>query len=323
MNADPYSKDLRPRFDVQSARLATGGRAGRQERRSSSVRAGYRRILENLKRLHAMLAELEAYCGRIAVAPDRTETHFEALHQFKGLAPLFEEVQFFIMVIGTHAEDLDERKRRNVDAQLDLLRRRLARLHLKAAAPLLRLVEQRHEPLPLGIRYVLERWLTDLDRMEQDLAPDRGAADWPALAALLEELRHLSVGLHQRAPDLPDFDVGEPPSEAPALPPLLPGHPPALPPHPALTSSGPEPVRLVLRRQAGQLFVDGRSSGHLMAEVRRLGLGNDLAEALGIQPGLLVMLLNGHDPIPAERLEAMVQLLRRSLAETGFELIDA
>ncbi|ACJ01144.1 hypothetical protein RC1_3801 [Rhodospirillum centenum SW] len=271
-----------------------------------------------------MLADLEGgLAGEVRLDPDLPESHFLALHRFKGLRPLFEEVEFFIAVIATHAEGLDPRKRRNADEQLDLLRRRLARLHLESAAPLLRLLERKHEPLPLGTRYVLESWLSGLDRMEQDLVSARAQPDWPALDALLGEVRSLSLALHQRAPDLPDFSAAaETPAQQPVLPPRLPvTHPPHPAPAVADRHPVPEVVTLVLQRREGAVFVDGSSSGPLMAEIHRLGLGPALVDVLGVRPALLPMLLAGHDPIPLDRIDPAVAFLRDALGEQRFHLV--
>ncbi|MFC7334967.1 hypothetical protein [Rhodocista pekingensis] len=324
MNADSFPRGMRPRFDVQSTRLATGGRVARQERRSFSPRAIYRRLLDDLKRLHAMLAELESLCDQGRIDPDRPEAPFMALHRFKALSPLFEEVEFFIAVTATHADGLEARKRRNAEAQLDLLRRRLARLHLESVAPLLRLLEEKHAPLPIGTRYVLGRWLSELDRMQQDLTLPCSETDpdSPVLDSLLAEVRRLSLSLHDRAPDLPDFSmVGDAPAALPSfsspsrrLPLSTPSSAHPLAAHPR--------VHLVLQRREGRLFVDGPRSGPLMAEIHRLGLGDALAGVFGIRPAVLPMLLNGHDPLPADRLDSVVAFLREALGEQGFDLVS-
>ena len=272
--------------------------------------------LANLERLYADLAGLEARCGIMAVIADP----MEAYSKFKSLPSLFGDVLSFIAVIGARTAKLEEAKRSDVEAQLVLLRRRLVQLHLRTAAPLLRRIEDSGEPLSLGIHHVLDQWLNFLDQMEgypgvAETLPDSNKAG-------LKALRELAHSLMERAVSLPDF------SDQAASHPERFNRSPA--PLRRLQGMSREsrgkpagPVRLVMQQRQGLFFVNTRASSPVLLEIRRLGLIEGLAAAMGISRSHVVMVLNGRDPLTQERVNMAVDFLKRSLGEERFDYLAA
>ncbi|HYE50840.1 MAG TPA: hypothetical protein VEB20_14690 [Azospirillaceae bacterium] len=293
-------------------------RGGRQADRGRDDPASvYRRTLQKIEQLHVNLRELENRCHAIAAPPNASV----AISEFKRLTPQFEEVLSFIAVIETHTGELEEMRRREVEAQLALLRRRLAKLHVATAEPLLQQVEDAREPLALGTRHVMERWLAYLDQIAERLATGADAETVAADLAAVERLRVVSRSIGDRSPELPDFSdpaqVHSPDTEAEAEPsrPLLRGAE-------RRALGGPQGVlRFGVQNQGGRLFIDPRVTAPLMVEVRRMNLQLGLASALGVTTGNLVMVLNGRDPISGDRLNGTMDFLKKSFGENRVELV--
>jgi hypothetical protein len=125
-----------------------------------------------------------------------------ALKRFKELSPAFDTVAAFTSVLAGNTRFLDEERQAQVMAQLTQLTVAVWHLHLAAAEPLLRRMAESGAPLPIGSRYVFERWVRQIEALEDDevlyarLPGDKLKA---AIAFALE--------LADRSSDLPDFSA--------------------------------------------------------------------------------------------------------------------
>lgn len=284
---------------------------------TKQLRAIEQRTLKSLDQLHGNLAGIERRCA--AVKTPRTVG--ESLLEFKKLWPVFEEALSFLAVIETNIHALEEQRQREVEQQLISLRRYLTRLHLTTAEPLLRMVADGRDPLALGTRHVMERWIKYLDQMETQLQSAKGAAVSDSERDLLEHMRGLAHIILERAPDLLEFtDRGTPPAPEPQQ---HAGPRRIVAPTRDHGSAIPQIVRLTVKIHGLRVFVDPTLSAGLAVEVRRLGLTAGLAAAMGVQPSNVVMVLNGKDPFSTEHLQAATEYLRKNLGDSRFELIES
>ncbi|HYC02707.1 MAG TPA: hypothetical protein VED40_05405 [Azospirillaceae bacterium] len=288
----------------------------RFESRRDSAASTYRKTLLKIEQLHMNLMELERRCR--AIEPGGASA---SMSEFKRLSPVFEEVLSFIAVIETHTAELEEHRRVEVEAQLALLRRRLAKLHVETAEPLLARVESSREPLALGTRNVMDRWLAYVDQISQRLTAGATEEAIAADLASVERVRALSRTIADRSIDLPDFSQDMPPAadepeeDGPARP-LLTSHRRAQPALPSM-------IRFAVRQSGNRYYLDPRGSSTMLVEVRRGNLQPGLAAALGVDPGNLVMVLNGRDPFSQEKMNAALEFLKRQLGEHRVELLTS
>ncbi len=158
-----------------------------------------RTIQLQLSLLQEDLVRLQALCSRLPPPPDVTM----ALRQFKELGPSFEAVAAFTSVLRSNTGALDEGRRLQVEAQLRQLTVSLWQLHLLAVAPRLERMAANVGHLPIGTRFVLERWLKQLNELRTDA--DIVAGLDPALLGQVEATaRQVACD----ATDLPDFGRG-------------------------------------------------------------------------------------------------------------------
>lgn len=158
-----------------------------------------RTIQLQLALLQEDLARLQNRCAGLPPPPDVTI----ALRQFKDLGPAFEAVAAFTSVLRSNTGSLDEARRAQVEQQLRQLTVSLWQLHLGAVAPRLERMVANISHMPIGTRFVLERWVRQLDELrgEEDIVTGLD----PALLTKVETMaRHLASD----APDLMDFGRG-------------------------------------------------------------------------------------------------------------------
>lgn len=286
---------------------------------TKALKAIEQRTLKSLDQLHGNLAVIERRCASVK----EPRTVGESMVEFKRLWPVFEEALSFLAVIETNIHSLEQQRQRDVRLQLITLRRYLSRMHLTTVEPLLRFVADSSDPLALGTRHVMERWMTYLDQIETQMTATAGMKLSDAEHELLEHVRGLAHIVLERAPDLPEFTTKDVELPSPAD---MVQHAPR-----RLVSSRDHGgqsatssiIRLSVRIQGLRAYVDPTLSSGLAAEVRRLGLTAGLAAAMGIQPSNLVMVMTGKDPFSTEHLQATTDFLRKSLGESRFELIEA
>lgn len=158
-----------------------------------------RTIQMQLGLLQEDLTRLQARCARLPPPPDVTI----ALRQFKDLGPAFEAVAAFTSVLRSNTASLDEVRRAQVEQQLRQLTISLWQLHLGAVAPRLERMVANIAHMPIGTRFVLERWVRQLNelRAEEDIV---GGLDQALLTKVETMARHLA----NDAPDLMDFGRG-------------------------------------------------------------------------------------------------------------------
>jgi hypothetical protein len=158
-----------------------------------------RTIQLQLGLLQEDLARLQNRCVGMPLPPDVTT----ALRQFKELGPAFEAVAAFTSVMRSNTGSLDEERRHQVERQLRQLTVALWQLHLNAVAPRLEKMASNIAHMPIGTRFVLERWVKQLFEMKGDAEILDGLD--PSLLARVEEMAQLLVN---GAPDLMDFGRG-------------------------------------------------------------------------------------------------------------------
>jgi hypothetical protein len=155
------------------------------------------RIEQQLSLLHHDLAKLENRCAGLTPPTDVTS----ALRLFKELGPLFETVDSFITVAASSARKLEAEKVDQVETRLRLLHIALWQLRLNAVEPALQRLARDVARMPLGTRFVMQRWLGRLT----DLRDQAGVAD--ALpAGLLDRVEQLTRLLVEQATDLAEFE---------------------------------------------------------------------------------------------------------------------
>ncbi|MDG5496511.1 hypothetical protein [Niveispirillum sp. BGYR6] len=159
--------------------------------------AAQARMDHQLRLLHDDLARLEKRCA--ALSPPADVTH--ALRQFKELTPLFETVDSFVTVAGSYAQRLETDKLVQVEEQLTRLQTLLWHLRLTAVAPILECLAEDMRHMPLGSRFVMERWRDRLADLHQHPAVQTGLP--PTLLSHIEELTRRLIS---SAPDLIAFD---------------------------------------------------------------------------------------------------------------------
>ncbi|MFY8094624.1 MAG: hypothetical protein ACOVN0_14200 [Niveispirillum sp.] len=158
-----------------------------------------RTIQLQLALLQEDLGRLQARCAGLPRPPDVTI----ALRQFKDLGPAFEAVAAFTSVLRSNTTSLDEARRAQVEQQLRQLTISLWQLHLVAVAPRLERMVANIGHMPIGTRFVLERWVRQLDelRSEEDIVAGLDQA-------LLAKVETMARQLANDAPDLMDFGRG-------------------------------------------------------------------------------------------------------------------
>lgn len=158
-----------------------------------------RTIQLQLGLLQEDLARLQNRCAGMPLPPDVTT----ALRQFKELGPAFEAVAAFTSVMRSNTGSLDEERRHQVERQLRQLTVALWQLHLNAVAPRLERMVSNIGHMPIGTRFVLERWVKQLCEMKDDTEILEGLD--PSLVARVEQMAQLLVN---GTPDLTDFGRG-------------------------------------------------------------------------------------------------------------------
>lgn len=142
------------------------------------------------------LARLQNQCVGLPTPPDVTG----ALRQFKELGPAFEAVAAFTSVLRSNTASLDAERRAQVEGQLRQLTVALWQLHLSVVAPRLERMVANISHMPIGTRFVLQRWVKQLNELREEEETVSGLD--PALLCRVEEMaRHLA----EAAPDLMDF----------------------------------------------------------------------------------------------------------------------
>lgn len=155
-----------------------------------------RTIQLQLGLLQEDLARLQNRCAGMPVPPNVTI----ALRQFKELGPAFEAVAAFTSVMRSNTGSLDEERRHQVERQLRQLTVALWQLHLSAVAPRLEKMVANIGHMPIGTRFVLERWVKQLSEMKDDTDILDGLE--PSLLVQVEEM---ALRLVNDTPDLTDF----------------------------------------------------------------------------------------------------------------------
>ncbi len=158
-----------------------------------------RTIRLQLALLQEDLARLQNRCAGLPIPPDVTI----ALRQFKELGPAFEAVAAFTSVMRSNTASLDEERRTQVERQLRQLTVALWQLHLGAVAPRLEKMASNVSHMPIGTRFVLERWVKQLSQMKTETEIVEGLE--PGLLARVEAMAETLVN---NAPDLMDFGRG-------------------------------------------------------------------------------------------------------------------
>ncbi|MBJ7416332.1 MAG: hypothetical protein JHC88_12940 [Niveispirillum sp.] len=158
-----------------------------------------RTIRLQLALLQEDLARLQNRCAALPAPPDVTI----ALRQFKELGPAFEAVAAFTSVMRSNTASLDEERRIQVEQQLRQLTVALWQLHLSAVAPRLERMAANVNHMPIGTRFVLERWVKQLSEMKTDTEIVEGLE--PSLLTRVETFAETLVA---NAPDLIDFGRG-------------------------------------------------------------------------------------------------------------------
>lgn len=156
------------------------------------------RMEHQLNQLRDDLAQLEKRCS--ALLPPANVTG--ALRQFKELTPLFETVDSFVAVANSQAQRLELEKVQPVIDQLTRLQTSLWQLRLTVTAPILERMAQDIRQMPLGSRFVLERWQNRLSDLRQQATVQQPGFPLPLLA----HIEGLTSGLIANTPDLTAFD---------------------------------------------------------------------------------------------------------------------
>jgi hypothetical protein len=168
-----------------------------EEKSMADEPGSHARIEQQLNLLHHDLAQLEERCADVSPPTDVTS----ALRQFKELGPLFETVDSFIAVAASSARKLESRKAEQVEAQLHQLHIALWHLRLGSVEPVLQRLAQDVGKMPLGTRFVMQRWLGRLT----DLRGQADVAD--ALpAGMLDRIEQMTRLLVEQATDLTEFN---------------------------------------------------------------------------------------------------------------------
>lgn len=155
-----------------------------------------RTIQLQLALLQEDLVRLQTRCAGLPQPPDVTL----ALRQFKELGPAFEAVAAFTSVLRANTASLGEERRQQIEDQLRQLTVSLWQLHLSAVAPRLERMVANIGQMPIGTRFVLERWVKQLDELRQE--EDTVDRLDPALLTRVEDMARQ---LASTAPDLIDF----------------------------------------------------------------------------------------------------------------------
>ena len=163
------------------------------------ARTAERTIQKQLTLLQEDLARLQSRCAGLPMPLDITM----ALRQFKELGPAFEAVAAFTSVMRSNTGALDDERRQQVERQLLQLTVALWHLHLTVINPRLERMAAEMALMPVGTRYVLERWYKQLTAMQGE--SDIVAGLEPTLLA---NVASVTARLASEAPDLMDFGRG-------------------------------------------------------------------------------------------------------------------
>lgn len=158
-----------------------------------------RTIQLQLALLQEDLVRLQTRCAGLPPPPDVTI----ALRQFKELGPAFEAVAAFTSILRSNTVSLDGLRRQQVEEQLRQLTVSLWQLHLFAVAPRLEKMVANIGRMPIGTRFVLERWVKQLNELREETDIVEGLD-----AALLGNVEAMARQLANDAPDLVDFSRG-------------------------------------------------------------------------------------------------------------------
>ncbi len=158
-----------------------------------------RTIRLQLSLLQEDLGRLRSRCEALAPPPDVTT----ALKQFKELGPAFEAVAAFISVLEANTTRLDHERRMQVEEQLSHLTTGLWTLQLVAVEPRLKRMVDNIGHMPIGTRFVLQRWMKRLIELREETEVAARLED-----GLLARVEALSRRLAEEAPDL--MDLGSP-----------------------------------------------------------------------------------------------------------------
>lgn len=158
--------------------------------------SSHAKIEHQLNLLHDDLAQLEQRCAKLSTPTDVTS----ALRQFKELAPLFETVDSFIAVATSAARKLEPEKAEQVEIRLRMLHVALWQLRLKAMEPALQRLAQDVSRMPLGTRFVMQRWLGRLTDLHEQADVTNALSD-----GLLDRIEQMTRLLVDQAPDLTEF----------------------------------------------------------------------------------------------------------------------
>lgn len=142
------------------------------------------------------LMRLRTRCAALPDPPDVTI----ALRQFKELDPAFEAVAAFTSILAVNAQGLDPERKERVEQQVTRLTVALWYLHLSTVETRLARMAANITHMPIGTRFVLQRWLKRLGELRQDQSVI-SALD----PALLDRVESLSRRLAEETPDLMDF----------------------------------------------------------------------------------------------------------------------
>lgn len=155
-----------------------------------------RTIQLQLGTLQDDLRRLQSRCAGLPVPQDVTT----ALRQFKELGPAFETVAAFTSVMRANTGSLDDDRRQQVEGQLLQLTVALWHLHLAVIAPRLETMAANVSHMPIGTRFVIERWHRQLMAMQEEAEIVAGLDP-----ALLARVSDVAARLAADAPDLNDF----------------------------------------------------------------------------------------------------------------------
>lgn len=159
-----------------------------------------RTIRLQLALLQEDLVRLQRRCADLPLPPDVTT----ALRQFKALTPAFEAVAAFTSVMQANVRSMEEERRQQVEAELTQLTVALWNLHLAAVEPRLQRMVAGIAHMPIGTRFVAERWVKQLVALRQE---EEAAVACRLDAGLLERVEQLSQRLASEAPDLMDLSL--------------------------------------------------------------------------------------------------------------------
>jgi hypothetical protein len=180
-------------LNVPAIRFITFGKGVprmRQEARDRTIGLQLALLQEDLVRL-------QGRCAGLPLPPDVTI----ALRQFKELNPAFEAVAAFTSILRANTQSLDDERREQVQKELLQLSVALWMLHLNAVEPRLQRMVAGINHMPIGTRFVLERWVKQLKALRDDEPEIMAQLNKELLVHVMTLARRLA----DEAPDLPDL----------------------------------------------------------------------------------------------------------------------